>query len=137
MNDQHAVVVPPARPPVHALHLRDSQRPRELQFKHRRVPAKLELKQKQFVAARPTAPAALRPISFVWAITTAETTMNLQKGIQRPGASPARVRVEPPPEGAMWNNMNGWMGGSGLSTIIAVLLIVFLIVSIVRMLQKR
>ena len=36
-----------------------------------------------------------------------------------------------------FNNMNGFMGGNGLWTVIGVLLVVFLIVAIVRMVQKR
>ncbi len=37
----------------------------------------------------------------------------------------------------MQNGMNGVMGGSGLWTVIGVLLAVFLIVAIVRMVQKK
>jgi hypothetical protein len=44
---------------------------------------------------------------------------------------------EPPSEVAMQNNMNGVMGGNGLWTVIGVLLVIFLIVGIVRMVQKK
>ncbi len=37
----------------------------------------------------------------------------------------------------MQNGMNGVMGGTGLWTLISVLLAVFLIVAIVRMVQKK
>jgi hypothetical protein len=37
----------------------------------------------------------------------------------------------------MLNGMNGWMGGYGLSPLIGILLVVFLIVAIVRMQQKK
>ena len=37
----------------------------------------------------------------------------------------------------MQNSMNGVMGGYGLSTVIGVLLAIFLIVAIVRMVQKK
>jgi uncharacterized membrane protein len=37
----------------------------------------------------------------------------------------------------MQNNMNGVMGGNGLWTVIGVLLVIFLIVAIVKMVQKK
>lgn len=37
----------------------------------------------------------------------------------------------------MQNSMNGVMGGIGLWTVIGVLLVIFLIVAIVRMLQRK
>lgn len=37
----------------------------------------------------------------------------------------------------MQNSMNGVMGGNGLWTVIGVLLVIFLIVAIVRMVQKK
>jgi len=57
--------------------------------------------------------------------------------MQRYGNEPARARHTPLLEVAMPNGMNGWMGGYGLSPLIGVLLVVFLIVAIVRMQQKK
>ncbi len=37
----------------------------------------------------------------------------------------------------MQDNMNGYMGGYGLWTILGVLLAIFLVVAIVRMVQKK
>lgn len=37
----------------------------------------------------------------------------------------------------MQNGMNGVMGGNGLGTVIGVLLAIFLIVAIVKMVQKK
>ena len=57
--------------------------------------------------------------------------------MQRYGNEPARAQHTPLLEVAMPNGMNGWMGGYGLSPLIGVLLVVFLIVAIVRMQQKK
>jgi hypothetical protein len=53
------------------------------------------------------------------------------------GHRSARSLYEPPSEVAMQNNMNGVMGGNGLWTVIGVLLVIFLIVAIVKMVQKK
>ncbi|MHB1096020.1 MAG: hypothetical protein ACYC3F_07585 [Gemmatimonadaceae bacterium] len=63
--------------------------------------------------------------------------MNVPLGIQRARNAPVRARHTPLLEVAMPHGMNGWMGGYGLAPLIGVLLVVFLIVAIVRMQQKK
>jgi hypothetical protein len=64
-----------------------------------------------------------------------------QLDVKRLAGRDARLRVhslsEPSSEVAMQNSMNGVMSGNGLWTVIGVLLAIFLIVAIVKMLQKK